>query len=127
DESRRSESAVYVPLNLRGDIVGVIAAQAYRHAAYDAEDIAILQSFANLIASSFENAEHHARLRELYLASVKALAAAVDARDPYTRSHSARVAALARIIAVEMELPTDEIRRVPLSAIPHDIGKDGIP
>ncbi|HEV2250072.1 MAG TPA: GAF domain-containing protein [Candidatus Limnocylindria bacterium] len=127
DESRRSESAVHVPLKIRGEIVGVVSAQSYRPAAYDAEDVAILQSFGNLIASSFENAEHHARLRELYLASVKALAAAVDARDPYTRSHSARVAALSRIIAVEMDLPPDEIRRVQLSALLHDIGKIGIP
>ena len=127
DETRRSESAVHVPLKIRGKIVGVVSAQSYRPAAYDAEDVAILQSFGNLIASSFENAEHHARLRELYLASVKALAAAVDARDPYTRSHSARVAALSRIIAVEMQLPPDEIRRVQLSALLHDIGKIGIP
>jgi diguanylate cyclase (GGDEF)-like protein len=127
DETRRSESAVHVPLKIRGEIVGVVSAQSYRPAAYDAEDIAILQSFGNLIASSFANAEHHARLRELYLASVKALAAAVDARDPYTRSHSARVAALSRIIAVEMQLPPDEIRRVQLSALLHDIGKIGIP
>ena len=127
DEERRSESAVHIPLKIRGTIVGVFSAQSYRPAAFDAEDVAILQSFANLIASSFENAEHHARLRELYLASVKALAAAVDARDPYTRSHSARVAALSRIIAVEMQLPPDEIRRVQLSALLHDIGKIGIP
>ena len=127
DESRRSESSVHVPLKIRGTIIGVVSAQSYRPAAYDSEDVAILQSFANIIASSFENAEHHARLRELYLASVKALAAAVDARDPYTRSHSARVAALSRIIAVEMQLPPDEIRRVQLSALLHDIGKIGIP
>ena len=127
DESRRSASAVHVPLKIRGAIIGVVSVQSYRPNAYDAEDIAILQSFANLIASSFENAEHHARLRELYLASVKALAAAVDARDPYTRSHSARVAALSRIIAVEMQLPPDEIRQVQLSALLHDIGKIGIP
>ena len=127
DESRRSASAVHVPLKIRGATVGVLSAQSYRQSAYDAEDVAILQSFGNLIASSFENAEHHARLRELYLASVKALAAAVDARDPYTRSHSARVASLSRIIAVEMRLSTDEIRRVQLSALLHDIGKIGIP
>ena len=126
-EGRRSESAVHVPLKIRGEVVGVVSAQSYRRSAYDAEDVAILQSFANLIASSFENAEHHARLRELYLASVKALAAAVDARDPYTRSHSARVSALSRIVAVEMQLPPDEIRRVQLSALLHDIGKIGIP
>jgi len=127
DEERRSESAVHVPLKIRGAIVGVVSAQSYRPQAFDAEDVEILQSFANIIASSFENAEHHARLRELYLASVKALAAAVDARDPYTRSHSARVSALSRIIAVEMELSSDEIRRVQLSALLHDIGKIGIP
>ncbi len=127
DEARRSESAVHIPLKIRGAIVGVVSAQSYRRAAFDAEDVAILQSFANIIASSFENAEHHARLRELYLASVKALAAAVDARDPYTRSHSARVSALSRIIAVEMQLAPDEIRRVQLSALLHDIGKIGIP
>ena len=127
DESRRCESAVHMPLKIRGEIIGVVSVQSYRAAAYDVEDIAILQSFSNLIASSFENAEHHARLRELYLASVKALAAAVDARDPYTRSHSARVAALSRIIAVEMQLPPDEVRRVQLSALLHDIGKIGIP
>ncbi len=127
DESRRSASAVHVPLKIRGEIIGVVSVQSYLPDAYDVEDVAILQSFANLIASSFENAEHHARLRELYLASVKALAAAVDARDPYTRSHSARVAALSRIIAVEMQLPSDEIRQVQLSALLHDIGKIGIP
>ena len=127
DESRRSASAVHVPLKIRGETIGVVSVQSYRPSAYDAEDIAILRSFANLIASSFENAEHHARLRELYLASVKALAAAVDARDPYTRSHSARVSALSRIIAVEMRLPPDEIRQVQLSALLHDIGKIGIP
>ena len=127
NESRLSRSAIHVPMRIRGKIVGVLSVQSYRPSAYDAEDVAILQSFANLIASSFENAEHHARLRELYLASVKALAAAVDARDPYTRSHSARVSALSRIIAVEMKLTPDEIRRVQLSALLHDIGKIGIP
>jgi diguanylate cyclase (GGDEF)-like protein/putative nucleotidyltransferase with HDIG domain len=127
DESRVSESAIHVPLKIRGEVVGVVSAQSYQPSAYDSEDVAILQSFGNLIASSFENAEHHGRLRELYLASVKALAAAVDARDPYTRSHSARVAALSRIIAAEMDLPADEIRRVQLSALLHDIGKIGIP
>src|SRR5438034_514537 len=81
----------------------------------------------NLVATAFENAEALGRMRELYLASVRALAAAVDARDPYTRSHSARVAALARSIAEEMDLSTDQVRRVQLGALLHDIGKIGVP
>ena len=127
DETRQSRSAIHVPMKIGGETMGVLSAQSYREEAFDDEDVVILQSFGNLIASAFENAEHHAQERELYLASVRALAAAVDARDPYTRSHSARVAALARIIATEMELSTDEVRQVQLSALLHDIGKIGIP
>ena len=127
DETRRSVSAIHVPMKIGGETIGVLSAQSYRPDAFDPEDLVVLQSLANLIASAFENAEHHTRQRELYLASVRALAAAVDARDPYTRSHSARVAALARIIAVEMQLEPDDIRRVQLSALLHDIGKIGIP
>jgi diguanylate cyclase (GGDEF)-like protein/putative nucleotidyltransferase with HDIG domain len=122
-----SASAVHVPLKSRGRLVGVLSSQAYRPGAFDDEDIAVLQSLGNLVATAFENAEHLAQMRELYLASVKALAAAVDARDPYTRSHSARVAALARTIADEMRLSSDQLRRVQLGALLHDIGKIGVP
>ena len=127
DQARSSASAVHVPLKIGGRIVGVLSAQSYQPDQYDGEDVEVLISLANLVASAFSNAEHLARGRELYLASVKALAAAVDARDPYTRSHSARVAALSRLIAEELALPTDEIRRVQLGALLHDIGKIGIP
>jgi diguanylate cyclase (GGDEF)-like protein/putative nucleotidyltransferase with HDIG domain len=127
ETDRPSASAVHVPLKSRGRLVGVLSSQAYRPGAFDAEDIAVLQSLGNLVATAFENAEHLAQMRELYLASVKALAAAVDARDPYTRSHSARVAALARTIADEMRMSADQLRRVQLGALLHDIGKIGVP
>ena len=120
-------TAVHVPLKSRGRLVGVLASEARSARAFDDEDFAVLQSLANLVATAFENAEHLQQMRELYLASVKALAAAVDARDPYTRSHSARVAALARTVAEEMRLGPDELRRVQLGALLHDIGKIGIP
>ena len=127
EAGRPSASAVHVPLKSRGRLVGVLSSQAYRPGAFDAEDVAVLQSLANLVATAFENAEHLAQMRELYLASVKALAAAVDARDPYTRSHSARVAALARTIGDEMHMSADQLRRVQLGALLHDIGKIGVP
>jgi diguanylate cyclase (GGDEF)-like protein len=124
---RPSASAVHVPLKSRGRLVGVLSSQAYRPGAFDDEDIAVLQSLGNLVATAFENAEHLAQMRELYLASVKALAAAVDARDPYTRSHSARVSALARTIGDELRMSSDQLRRVQLGALLHDIGKIGVP
>jgi diguanylate cyclase (GGDEF)-like protein/putative nucleotidyltransferase with HDIG domain len=127
EADRPSASAVHVALKSRGRMVGVLSSQSYRPGAFDDEDIAVLQTLGNLVATAFENAEHLAQMRELYLASVRALAAAVDARDPYTRSHSARVAALARSIGDEMHLTADQLRRVQLGALLHDIGKIGVP
>jgi diguanylate cyclase (GGDEF)-like protein/putative nucleotidyltransferase with HDIG domain len=122
-----TRATAHVPLKSRGRLVGVLSSQAETFDAFDDEDLMVLQSLANLVATAFENAEHMQQSRELYLASVKALAAAVDARDPYTRSHSARVAVLARTVAEEMRLGPDELRRVQLGALLHDIGKIGIP
>ncbi|TMC43996.1 MAG: GAF domain-containing protein, partial [Chloroflexi bacterium] len=126
-ELHRTPSEVHLPMKSRGKLVGVLACGADAPSSLDDEDVAVLQTLANLVATAFENAEALGRMRELYLASVRALAAAVDARDPYTRSHSARVAALSRGIAEEMQLSADQVRRIQLGALLHDIGKIGVP
>jgi diguanylate cyclase (GGDEF)-like protein/putative nucleotidyltransferase with HDIG domain len=123
----RTQTEVHLPMKSRGKLVGVLACGAGAPNALDDEDVAVLQTLANLVATAFENADALSRMRELYLASVRALAAAVDARDPYTRSHSARVAALSRGIAEEMQLSADQVRRIQLGALLHDIGKIGVP
>jgi putative nucleotidyltransferase with HDIG domain len=126
-EPFRTPTEVHLPMKSRGKLVGVLACGTDVPNVLDDEDVAVLQTLANLVATAFENAGALARMRELYLASVRALAAAVDARDPYTRSHSARVAALARGIAEEMQLSADQVRRIQLGALLHDIGKIGVP
>lgn len=67
------------------------------------------------------------RLREnlsnLFLSTVRALAAAVDAKDPYTRGHSQRVAALAVAVGRQLGLRKDEIEQLQLAALLHDVGK----
>jgi diguanylate cyclase (GGDEF)-like protein/putative nucleotidyltransferase with HDIG domain len=126
-EPFRTPAEVHLPMKSRGKLVGVLACGTDAPNVLDDEDVAVLQTLANLVATAFENVSALARMRELYLASVRALAAAVDARDPYTRSHSARVAALSRGIAEEMELSVDQVRRIQLGALLHDIGKIGVP
>ena len=126
-EPFRTPSEVHLPMKSRGKLVGVLACGTDAPNVLDDEDVAVLQTLANLVATAFENVGALARMRELYLASVRALAAAVDARDPYTRSHSARVAALSRGIAEEMQLSADQVRRIQLGALLHDIGKIGVP
>jgi HD-GYP domain-containing protein (c-di-GMP phosphodiesterase class II) len=64
--------------------------------------------------------------RELFLGTVKALAAAIDGKDPYTRGHSERVARFSLAIGERMNLPDDEMEKLRVSALLHDVGKIAI-
>ncbi|MFA6366296.1 MAG: HD domain-containing phosphohydrolase, partial [Candidatus Hydrogenedentales bacterium] len=67
------------------------------------------------------------RLRAALGATVNAIAAAVEARDPYTAGHQSRVADLARAIAFQIDLPVDQIEGLRLAAMIHDLGKITVP
>ncbi|HYN86348.1 MAG TPA: HD domain-containing phosphohydrolase [Pyrinomonadaceae bacterium] len=64
--------------------------------------------------------------RGLFLGTVKALAAAIDGKDPYTRGHSERVARFSVAIGERLGLPDEEIETLRVSALLHDVGKIGI-
>jgi HD-GYP domain-containing protein (c-di-GMP phosphodiesterase class II) len=63
---------------------------------------------------------------QLFISSIRSLAAAIDARDPYTRGHSERVTRYSRIIAQQMKLPPIRLRNIEIGALLHDVGKIGI-
>ncbi len=94
---------------------------------YSSEDLALLQAVGNQLAIAIENAHLFQRTRDLYLSSVRALAAAVGAKDVVTQGHSERVAAYARATALAMGLPAAEVERVELAGLLHDIGMIGVP
>ena len=64
--------------------------------------------------------------QELFLETIRTLAAAIDAKDPYTRGHSERVSSYSMAIARHLGLTQDEVFRVRTAAILHDVGKLGI-
>ncbi len=63
---------------------------------------------------------------ELFLGSIRMLAAAIDEKDPYTRGHSDRVAKYSLIIGRELNLSIDELEKLRISALLHDVGKIGV-
>jgi putative nucleotidyltransferase with HDIG domain len=64
--------------------------------------------------------------RELFLGSIRMLAAAIDEKDPYTRGHSGRVAKYSIIIGEQLGLPAAELEKIRISALLHDVGKIGV-
>lgn len=64
--------------------------------------------------------------RAAYLGTIRALAAALDARDPYTAGHSERVSQISVVIARQLHLPESEVAIIRLGALLHDIGKIGL-
>ena len=73
-----------------------------------------------------ELAERQRERRQAQLGTLQALAAAIDAHDPYTRGHSERVAVYASKIARELKSESDFIERIYVAGLLHDVGKIGI-
>ena len=64
--------------------------------------------------------------RELFIGSIRMLAAAIDEKDPYTRGHSGRVAKYSMLIGQELGLSTAELDKLRIAALLHDVGKIGV-
>jgi PAS domain S-box-containing protein len=71
--------------------------------------------------------ESLSKLRTALGATVTAMAATVEIRDPYTAGHQRRVSDLARAIATEMKLPRDKINGIRTASTIHDLGKISVP
>jgi len=64
--------------------------------------------------------------RELFLGSIRMLAAAIDEKDPYTRGHSGRVAKYSTLIGRELGLSDEDLDKLRIAALLHDVGKIGV-
>lgn len=74
-----------------------------------------------------ELAAVHGRLQRAFLQSFLGLANALEAKDPYTRGHSERVARLARELSLRLGLAPAESRIIAQAGLLHDLGKIAIP
>jgi putative nucleotidyltransferase with HDIG domain len=96
-----------------------------------ASEISELAENFNKMASDIE--EYIERLkeaaeenRELFIGSIRMLAAAIDEKDPYTRGHSGRVAKYSSLVGRELGLSAEELDTLRISALLHDVGKIGV-
>lgn len=118
-------SIISIPLSVMSHSVGVLTISSHKRE-FSGEDLHIASIFASFITSAYQSLLLYHRLEKGYFDTITALAAALDAKDPYTAGHSERVMHYATGIAEELDLPLDRIRLIRFAAILHDIGKIGI-
>ncbi|NPV29904.1 MAG: HD domain-containing protein [Firmicutes bacterium] len=119
--------AVAIPLTVGGRVTGVLTVAGRPGGARFTEDETVfLTTLGTSLGLALENARLYSSLREYYLSAVKALAAALEAKDVYTRGHSVRVAKWARACARVLGLGAEEQEQVYLAGLLHDLGKIGV-
>lgn len=127
DEVTGAIAALCVPLNSSEGVLGAITVGSHDPSfRFGSDDVRLLSTIANHVTIAVGNIELFSSLQDAYLATVRSLAAAVDAKDPFTRGHSDRVAAYAVAIAKELELSYDQQVALEMAAYLHDIGKIGV-
>ena len=94
---------------------------------FNQEDMQLLQALADQTATVLHLAHLYEDANELFLDTIKAITAAIDAKDPYTLGHSQRVSEFSVTLAKEMGLQPEIVHHIRVGALLHDVGKIGIP
>ncbi len=90
------------------------------------QTLKLLHILVGFFSLSLENAYLLNDLKSAYFYTIKAVTNSIEARDPYTKGHSERVARFAKAIAEELNWDKNEIELIDWGGILHDVGKIGV-
>lgn len=129
---------IFVPLWAGDNFMGaLILSGKFTEEPYSPEDFELLKVVGNHIAITLhnfrlfmelseqleENRKLYEQMRLIYHDTIQAFAAAIDAKDVYTKNHSYRVARYAVAIAKEMGWSEMDVEGVYIAGLLHDVGK----
>ena len=122
-----TKSMVCVPLSVQKKTIGVLEVlNKLDGTDFTEHDLGSVVSVATTVAMAIENARLHSTVLEAYKSTIQTLAAAIDAKDPYTCGHSRRVMQYALLAGTALSLPAEELEILEYAAILHDVGKIAI-
>lgn len=126
--AQKTKSLICVPLKVKERTIGVMEVMNKRgDRTFTERDMVLFKPLSAQAAVAIERAKLYEDLEDMYISTVKSLAAAIDAKDPYTRGHSERVTRFAVLIAKELGLDDKNQKNVQLCGLLHDVGKIGVP
>ncbi len=120
------QALVAVPLMAGARHTGLVTIYLRKKAPVSSQVLAIISIVASVTAAAVENSQLVQQLETNYFSTVEALAAAIEAKDPYTRGHSKRVTQFAILLAERFGVSDVETRNLRYGATLHDIGKIGV-
>ncbi len=109
-----------------GPIGWIVAVNPDDDRSFAANEVALVQPVASLVATQRTNGRLYCELKELLFGVIRSLTAAIDAKDPYTSGHSERVARIAVRLGEELKLSPNQRGDLYLMGLLHDVGKIGI-
>ncbi|MCM8797355.1 MAG: HD domain-containing protein, partial [Candidatus Omnitrophica bacterium] len=135
------ETVACIPSYFRNELMGLLLLGSKKNnRKFAKEELDFFTALASDVAMALRNAQlfqdlesELQRNKHLFLHTTMALAAAIEANDPYTHGHTARVTDLSMEIAKQMakdnkiELKENFLEQLQIAALLHDIGKIGIP
>jgi len=123
----RIKTVISVPIMSKGGLIGVITiCNKEKDFPFTKENLEIISNLADQAGIAIVNAKLFEDLERGYFETISALAASIEAKDPYTRGHSQRVTTYCTAIANAMNLPEEQKRIIQYAAVLHDVGKIGI-
>jgi HD-GYP domain-containing protein (c-di-GMP phosphodiesterase class II) len=106
---------------------GIIAAAVPTATTYGDRELELLGGLARQTKLALQSAASYDALERTFLATVEALANALEANDEYKPTHARWITDLALKVGTELRLEPEELKQLELGALFHDIGKIGIP
>jgi len=124
----RLRSVMCVPIRSRDQTLGLIyVTDSARAGIFTRYDLQLLTAIGIEAGIALENRLLFEEMEHLFLQTIEALAATLDAKDGYTAGHSRRVADNAVATALELDISEADRKDLFIGGILHDIGKIGIP
>ncbi len=118
-------SSLTVPISDEGGVLGVLNVGSRSHPnRFGANHMAALETLARQTAIAVRNARAVSTTRDLYFSSVRALALALETKDPFAAGATDRIVALSTALAERLHLAEDEAEAVRMAALLHDICMD---
>jgi HD-GYP domain-containing protein (c-di-GMP phosphodiesterase class II) len=122
-----TERILCVPLMAGLHVLGAMeVTRGFEAEPFTDRDAATAQVIGATAGVAIENTRLRYSIEEGYRSTIRALASAIDAKDPYTCGHSQRVAQYSLVCGLVLSLNAERMHTLETAAILHDVGKIGI-